>query len=1141
MARAAAMWEMVDEQLREAAIEVERGRRDRASAAAIVDRLSRRESELSSLLAEATATRLSLERRLADAETAREAADACVVRERRAAAEQLADRQRDLETQIAREIEKRNGIEETLAQAVNEHESAEKRHASAMADAAEQSRDLDAALRLAHRNLESQATDIERLTEREAELLSMLADATTSHADLERRLAATEAAFQDASARATRERLAAAKRAAEREAELDGQIQRERATRVTLEQAAADADLALQDAQQRHEAALTASAQELADRQAQFDNELTQTAAARDRLAQRLTDVEVALDQVRRDHQSAAADVERLAQREADLTSQLAGVQADRDNLAHQLAEATTAIEHAAERERELEIQLADRRAEFDRELTQTAAARDRLAQRLTDVEVALDQARRDHQSAAADVERLAQREADLTSQLAGVQADRDNLAHQLAEATTAIEHAAERQRELERELADRRAEFDRELTQMAAARDRLVQRLTDVEVALDQVRRDHQSAAGDVERLTQRETDLTSQLADAQAAGDAFERQLADALNSMAHAEEHANQERTAAADRQADLEARLAQTLDTRDTMERTLTETRSAALDAERSFNEQIAALRVRALEQASELEARLAGEGLEYEMRLAEMQECNRHLIMERDALQQSLATTEEQLRSLDGEHREARERLEQARTAADADIVRLTAECRETELGLDAARRDFQDALGRDSREHAAALAARDREIEQLQSRLTATSQTLESAQRRQEVLQGQADRLPQLVRQLDESRAESDRLFQHVQLAIFRCTRDGVLTQANRAWTALVRRRIDELRGADFAAAVFESPNDLSWLIEHCLITRTKESIETTLRRKDGLRLFVRLSASASLSGTIEIVAEDLTRLRVLQDRLGQAHRMEAVGRLACEVAVTCGNLLSDVHKNAQQWLMAAGDSAAFRQQGEMLLGELMRATGFLRQLAAYSNEETHTQALVDLNTVMRDLAPVLKRVAGDDVEVQLADAASPLTVDVGTERVERLLVNLAAYGRERMPFGGRLKIEVGTIVVNRQFTAKYPNVRPGPHALITVTEIRRAARAGGPLHLGDGPTAHGPYVRTAPKPGVDLGTLQGLVRDCGGHLWMRVQPLGDMVAKIRLPLLTSYDQTHSRALATHGNRGRAITRLFQH
>ena len=54
----------------------------------------------------------------------------------------------------------------------------------------------------------------------------------------------------------------------------------------------------------------------------------------------------------------------------------------------------------------------------------------------------------------------------------------------------------------------------------------------------------------------------------------------------------------------------------------------------------------------------------------------------------------------------------------------------------------------------------------------------------------------------------------------------------------------------------------------------------------------------------------IEILAEDLTRVRVLQERLGQAQRIEAVGRLASEVAATCGSLLNDVHQQVQEWLV---------------------------------------------------------------------------------------------------------------------------------------------------------------------------------------------------------------------------------------
>src|SRR4029453_15804663 len=110
------------------------------------------------------------------------------------------------------------------------------------------------------------------------------------------------------------------------------------------------------------------------------------------------------------------------------------------------------------------------------------------------------------------------------------------------------------------------------------------------------------------------------------------------------------------------------------------------------------------------------------------------------------------------------------------------------------------------------------------------------------------------------------------------------------------------------------------------------------------------------------------------------------------------------------------------------------------------------------------------------------------------------------------------MPLGGRLKIELGRIVVDRHFAAKHPHVRLGPHALVTVTESRHATRTNGPLEVHEneaGSSSRGESVQT----GVDLGTLQELVAECGGHLWMTVEPVGDMVVKIRLPLVTSYTE----------------------
>jgi hypothetical protein len=209
-----------------------------------------------------------------------------------------------------------------------------------------------------------------------------------------------------------------------------------------------------------------------------------------------------------------------------------------------------------------------------------------------------------------------------------------------------------------------------------------------------------------------------------------------------------------------------------------------------------------------------------------------------------------------------------------------------------------------------------------------------------------------------------------------------------------------------------------------------------------------------------------------------------------------------------------------------------MLLDEISRASGLLRQLAAYGDEESRKPAMVELRTVVRDVAPVLKRVAGDAVDVRLPAASGPLNVDAGAERVQRLLVNLAAYGRERMPLGGELKIELGTIVVDRHFAAKHPNVRLGPHALVTVTESRRTARTAEPLEL-PATEAGSNLPSVAVERRVDLGTLQELVAECGGHLWMTVEPVGDMVVKIWLPLVTSYGEASRR---TFGPRGRVRT-----
>jgi hypothetical protein len=498
------------------------------------------------------------------------------------------------------------------------------------------------------------------------------------------------------------------------------------------------------------------------------------------------------------------------------------------------------------------------------------------------------------------------------------------------------------------------------------------------------------------------------------------------------------------------------------------------------------------------------------------------------------LEQVRAEARQTLERVSGEHAAERTKLETLANDRDAQL-------RDERTSHLASRQAAQTALTQLEARLTAAAEASARDIAQLHGELKALREELDVIRRQRESLQKEAARVPALQSQLDESQATNRRQFEHAPYGMCQCGPDGALRQVNAALVALLGyRTADELRRVKFAETVFESADDLHWLIERCQSTRAAESVDVTWRRKNGSQLVVRLFALAAAPDAIEIVAEDITKLRDMEEKLRHSQRLESVGRLASEVAVTCDNLLRDVSQDGQQWLATLENDTALRQQGKLILDEVTRAAGFLRQLAEYGKKQTRALEPVDVQTVLRDLEPVIKRVAGDDIQLDLPAASAPVDVDVEADRVERVLVNVASYARERMPFGGRLKIELATAVVDRKFLAKYPNVRPGHHVLITVTEARSAASQAWPPGVGNESAEAGAVKSPSDRPGVDLGALLALINDCGGHLWMAAAPPGNMVLKIHLPKRPA-DRTAAGTPVARSNRAGAMARWFGH
>ena len=1026
---------------------------------------------------------------------------------------------------------------------------------------------------------------------RQQDLTVKLADAGRAGKALEERLLDAEAALGCAEQRVIAAHQAGQQRLNEQQAEFHAELTRQRSTIDTLSNEIVQLKCAIQDAEDRRASDAASAAARYQNLRGQYDDYVAAASISREALQARLDDRERALDQAMRQHASRMAEATRaLAESRSEADARLAKAVAATRSVEDRLRQAD------AERQRDQQqheadraaaaSELADVRRITEQQLAEAAVGVAALETKLREAEAHRVSIEEQHAAETAQATAsLEQQHRQTEMWLTDAAAVANTLEERVADVTAALERVRE-EATAERDAMHARAQevqtaFDSRLADEAATREALGERLREVTAEFDAAVEHHafeiNSAAA---RLTEAEEKSSARLAQAETAIRVAESKRAEAIAALNRVVQQATAERQAAAseaaERHAQFKMELAREVASREAIARELDDTRASAERSVQRYAEDLAAAEQRARAERLEFEQRTAHEHAEWErVALAaaqrikdlgvelddakqsltqagdEIQRVSRVLEYERTESERKQHTADRLVAELRSERDTLQQTLDHTRATADEILTRVTQDRSIERARLEATVADLETQL----REHAArmqvaeqAAAVRLGDTEQRLNEMRAAKENLEgqlnllreelaTANGRGDVLRATADRVPSLEKDLDTVRAESRRQFDENPASWLRCRRSGEIVHANRAMTRLLGYDGTELQQLDFGATVFDTDNDFQWMIDRCLTSLSTQSMETTWRRKDGRRIIARLIAVPAPADSVDLVAEDVTHVRQLEERLRNSQRMESVARYGSEVAVTCQGLLHHVKNEGQQWL-AGIESDTVRYRGELLLDEVTRAEAYLSQLAAYSEEQRSAPDLVDVNKVLRDLEPVLKRVAGENIDVVLPQASAPLNLDVEARPVERMLVNVAAYGRERMPLGGRLKIDVDSVVVDREFVAKHPHVRPGEHVLLIVNEERRVVRPDRPDIAAPPDPSPASANFTGDSPGVDLGALQALVSECGGYLWMRAEPPGDMELKIHLPR-RALDRSESVVSAMPPGRSRWIRRAF--
>jgi signal transduction histidine kinase/HAMP domain-containing protein len=246
----------------------------------------------------------------------------------------------------------------------------------------------------------------------------------------------------------------------------------------------------------------------------------------------------------------------------------------------------------------------------------------------------------------------------------------------------------------------------------------------------------------------------------------------------------------------------------------------------------------------------------------------------------------------------------------------------------------------------------------------------------------------------------------------------------------------------------------------------------------------------------------------DVTRERMIDERLGQTQRLEAVGRLAGGVAHDFNNLLTAILGYSESVKEGLPEDHPAREDAGEIDRLAVRASELTRQLLAFSRGQILRPAALDLNDVVTATEGLLRRVIGEDIDLKLQLGESH-SVEADAGQIERMLMNLVLNARDAMPSGGTLELRTALVDLDAEYTRVRPGVTPGRYAMLAVSDSGTGMSDEVRRHVFE------PFFTTKKGSGTGLGlaTVYGIVRQSGGDISVYSEVGKGTTFKIFLPV----------------------------
>jgi PAS domain S-box-containing protein len=338
----------------------------------------------------------------------------------------------------------------------------------------------------------------------------------------------------------------------------------------------------------------------------------------------------------------------------------------------------------------------------------------------------------------------------------------------------------------------------------------------------------------------------------------------------------------------------------------------------------------------------------------------------------------------------------------------------------------------------------------------------------------------------------------------------------AVLEWVTDAFTRITEYTREEMTVFDnWAAIVYPADRSIAEQHTQRLLAGQANVCEYRIRVKDGRILWMRLYShplwDANEARVIRIygAVQDITQLKQLEQQLSQAQKMEAIGQLAGGIAHDFNNLLTVILGNTELLLDPETPIDMLRENAEQIHDTTKRAAALTRQLLAFSRQQVLEPRRLDLNSIVNDIRPLLRRLIGEDIDLVTRLGCDLGAVHADPSQIEQVLMNLAVNARDAMPDGGTLAIQTSNIVCDAADTHTQRSIGCGPYVMLTISDTGIGMDAQTRARIFE------PFFTTkalGKGTGLGLATVHGVVMQSGGAISVESAPNQGTTFTIYLP-----------------------------